>query len=52
MLMGKILFGVRPWDAATLAAVAVVLGASSLAASFLPAHRAASVNPIEALRTE
>jgi predicted permease len=52
MLMGKILFGVQPWDAPTLAGVAVILGASSLAASFLPARRAASVNPIEALRTE
>jgi ABC-type lipoprotein release transport system permease subunit len=29
-----------------------VLGAASLVASFLPAYRAASVNPIEALRTE
>jgi predicted permease len=52
MLMGKILFGVKAWDVTTLAAVAVVLGASSLVASFLPARRAASVNPIEALRTE
>jgi macrolide transport system ATP-binding/permease protein len=52
MLMTKLLFGVRPWDISTLTAVAVVLAASSLAASFLPAHRAASVNPIEALRTE
>jgi len=52
MLMEKVLFGVRPWDIPTLATVALVLGASSLAASFLPARHAASVNPIEALRTE
>jgi predicted permease len=52
MLMSKVLFGVQPWDFPTLAAVAIVLAASSLAASFLPARRAASVNPIEALRTE
>ncbi|WP_348260924.1 ABC transporter permease [Telmatobacter sp. DSM 110680] len=52
MAMGKLLFGVQAWDAATLAAVAVVLGTASLAASFLPAHRAASVNPTEALRAE
>ncbi len=52
MAMGKLLFGVQAWDAATLAAVALVLGSASLAASFLPAHRAASVNPTDALRAE
>jgi macrolide transport system ATP-binding/permease protein len=52
MLMKKLLFGVEAWDVPTLAAVAVTLGAASLAASFLPAHRAASVNPTEALRAE
>jgi predicted permease len=52
MLMGKLLFGVQAWDATTLGAVAFVLGSASLAASFLPAHRAASVNPTEALRAE
>ena len=40
------------WDALTLAAVAVVLAASALLASYIPAHRAASVNPLEALRAE
>jgi len=52
MLMRKILFGVQAWDVPTLAGVALVLGAASLAASLLPAHRAASVNPTEALRAE
>ena len=52
MLMGKLLFGVQAWDAVTLATVALVLGSASLAASFLPAYRAASVNPTEALRAE
>ncbi len=52
MLMRKLLFGVEAWDAPTLAGVALVLGGASLAASFLPAHRAASVNPTEALRAE
>jgi predicted permease len=51
-LVRKLLFGVEAWDATTLATVAVVLGAASLAASFLPAHRAASVNPTDALRAE
>jgi len=36
----------------TLAAVALVLGCASMAASFLPARRAASVNPTDALRAE
>jgi macrolide transport system ATP-binding/permease protein len=48
----KLLFGVQAWDAMTLACVAVSLGLASVAASFLPAHRAASVNPVEALRAE
>src|SRR5215475_1116642 len=51
-LIRKLLFGVRSWDVPTLFAVAAVLGVAALAASFLPARRAASVNPIEALRTE
>jgi len=52
MLIRKLLFGVQAWDAFTLAAVAVLLGLASLAASFLPARRAASVNPVDALRAE
>jgi ABC-type antimicrobial peptide transport system permease subunit len=51
-LMHTLLFGTQAWDAFTLAAVVVVLGASAVVASFLPARRAASVNPLEALRTE
>jgi macrolide transport system ATP-binding/permease protein len=51
-LMRNLLFGTQAWDAFTLAAVVVVLGASAVVASFLPARRAASVNPLEALRTE
>jgi ABC-type antimicrobial peptide transport system permease subunit len=52
MLMRKVLFGVAAWDVPTLALVAAVLGAASLVASFLPARRAASVNPCDALRAE
>jgi macrolide transport system ATP-binding/permease protein len=51
-LIRKLLFGVEAWDAATLAAVAILLGLAAMAASFLPARRAASVNPVEALRAE
>ena len=50
--MQGLLFGVRSWDLPTLAAVAIVLGASALAASYVPARRAASIDPVEALRTE
>jgi predicted permease len=52
MLMRKLLFGVPPWDAPTLAVVAIVLAASALLASYIPARRAASVSPVEALRVE
>jgi macrolide transport system ATP-binding/permease protein len=52
MLMRKLLFGVPPWDAPTLAGVAIVLAGSALLASYIPARRAASVSPVEALRVE
>ncbi|HVU46906.1 MAG TPA: ABC transporter permease [Terracidiphilus sp.] len=52
LLMRKLLFGVQAWDLPTLLSVAFVLGCASMAASFLPARRAASVNPTDALRAE
>jgi ABC-type antimicrobial peptide transport system permease subunit len=51
-LMRKLLFGTPPWDLTTLVSVASILGASALLASFLPARRAASLDPISALRAE
>jgi predicted permease len=51
-LLRDLLFGVNSWDAPTLAAVAAVLGCAALFASYIPARRAAGVNPVEALRTE
>ncbi len=51
-LMRKLLFDTPPWDVVTLVSVAVVLGGSALLASFLPARRAASVDPMSALRAE
>jgi predicted permease len=51
-LARNLLFGVTAWDVQTIVAVAVVLGIAAAAASFVPARRAASVNPVEALRTE
>ncbi|HEY6969964.1 MAG TPA: ABC transporter permease [Candidatus Angelobacter sp.] len=51
-LIQKLLFETPPRDVPTLAVVAVVLGAASLLASYVPARQAASVNPVEALRAE
>jgi macrolide transport system ATP-binding/permease protein len=51
-LIRNLLYGVEPWDVPTLFAVAAVLGIAALAASFLPARHAASVNPVDALRSE
>jgi len=51
-LMRKLLFGVHAWDISTLIAVALVLALSALLASYIPARRAASVNPVDALRAE
>jgi predicted permease len=52
LFIRKLLFAVPAWDVATLAAVAFVLALTSLAASLLPARRAASVDPVQALRSE
>lgn len=51
-LLRGLLSGVQPWDVPALTGVAVVLGICALLASYLPARRAASVNPVEALRAE
>lgn len=46
------IFGVREHDAATFGAVLLVLTSAALLAAFLPARRAAAVDPILALRSE
>ncbi|MGA2599588.1 MAG: FtsX-like permease family protein [Bryobacteraceae bacterium] len=51
-LIRGLLYGVRPWDLPTMAAAVTVLGLAALLASFIPARRAAAVNPVEALRSE
>jgi len=51
-LLRGMLFEVSPWDAGTLLSVACVLAVAALLASYVPARRAASVNPTEALRAE
>ena len=51
-LIRKFLFGLQPWDPTTLIVVSTLLAVVGLLASFIPARRAASVNPVEALRAE
>ena len=51
-LLRKLLFGTQPWDFLTFTTVAAVLVAFAFLASYIPARRAASINPVEALRTE
>jgi predicted permease len=51
-LMSSLLFGVSPMDPLTFAMVPLVLGVAAAAASYVPAMRAAGVNPVEALRAE
>jgi predicted permease len=51
-LMSALLFGVSPVDPVTFASVSLALGAVALVASYLPARRASSLDPTEALRWE
>lgn len=51
-LMASQLYGVRTWDPLTLAAAILVLSAFAAIAGFIPAKRAASIEPMNALRTE
>jgi predicted permease len=49
---GSYIYGVRAHDALTFATVALVLALASFLAAWLPARRAASIDPILALRSE
>ncbi len=50
--LSTLLFGVTTTDPSTFAAVAGTLALVALAAAYLPARRAAAVDPMAALRTE
>jgi ABC-type antimicrobial peptide transport system permease subunit len=51
-LMAAQLYQVKSWDPLVLATSIVALGLCALVASVIPAQRAASINPVQALRTE
>jgi len=50
--LGALLFGVTPYDVPTYAIVVVLLGAIAALASYLPARRAARIEPLTVLRHE
>jgi predicted permease len=50
--LSSLLFGVAPWDPGILASAAILLAAVSVAASYLPARRAARVDPVAVLSSE
>jgi predicted permease len=51
-LLNRIVFGLEPHDAPTIVAAVCVLAAATLVAGYLPARRAASVDPTITLRSE
>jgi len=51
-LMASQLYGVSAYDPLSLGAATVVLGACAAVAGFIPARRAASIEPMKALRIE
>ena len=51
-LMTGLLYGVSPYDVATLVGVMTVMVLATLAANWIPARRAARVDPLTALRSE
>ncbi len=50
--LSSLLYGVRPLDAETLAGAVALLLACSVLAGWIPAHRAAGIDPTQALRGE
>jgi predicted permease len=51
-LMKSLLFGISPLDPLTYTAVPLLLAGAAVLASYLPARRAAAINPVEALRAD
>jgi ABC-type lipoprotein release transport system permease subunit len=51
-LMSSLLFGVTPLDVVTFVVAAAFLAGAALLASYVPARRAAAIDPMETLRAE
>jgi ABC-type antimicrobial peptide transport system permease subunit len=51
-VLDSLLFGVSALDAPTFIAMSGVMLAVAVIASYIPAHRASSIDPIEALRMD
>jgi ABC-type antimicrobial peptide transport system permease subunit len=51
-MVANLLVGVRPDDPAVFAAITATIAAIALVASWIPAYRAARIDPMEALRDE
>ena len=51
-LIASQLFGVTPWNPLLLGGATVLLGLAALVAAVIPARRAASIDPVQALRSE
>ena len=51
-VLQRFLYEVRPTDASSFASAALLLGLAALAASYVPARRAARLDPVDAMRQE
>jgi len=51
-LLASLLYGVSPTDPTTLIVVSIIMLLIAVLASYVPAHRAMSVDPVEALRAD
>lgn len=51
-LIASQLYGVKPWNPLLLGGATALLGLAALAAAVIPAQRAASIDPMQALRSE